>query len=568
MSATNANKKETTEIIRRFYIPGEEGYSECWRRDKSTVESIELANLLRGIRKITSYVGNNIGDIVWSGMKHTGGIALDPKFLMGKYPVPASKTDIAVGMAIHNGFQITEWSDRFKGMALKSLDLPPVYAYKLNLYLNMCEKVYADLLSNRTILGLYTEKAREWTLNHKNNEFMNRPTVTELLHIWWKIAADRNENGKPLDEKNHPEAGRLRESYMGPITLLNSILDRLKNECPNISGVSQRGEFRISLYLSIWDELLAYIKFWPGDTDDPFLFHDEFDRDRATDNDKKKTVNLTIPDFAKEIEKHLISGNIDYTEKVKSIVKNVNDVVRIEQNNIVMPAKNRIDNVLLQKLRLVIKAASKKTKLYNRGLRSGKIDQRRLYRAPTTGKTFQLKNEQFELANNISLLVDCTGSMSGPAKWAKNEIVYQTLFSAIYTYNKNARIFGYNEVKEICRITELYKNDKFYMILPHGKTASGEAIIATALNLKKKTKSPFILHITDGASNWGCGVSDAVKFCGKHNIKLLTLGLECNPSNKQALRKEYGQLVQFVDDINELPDMFKKLLIRAHPFRK
>ena len=99
-----------------------------------------------------------------------------------------------------------------------------------------------------------------------------------------------------------------------------------------------------------------------------------------------------------------------------------------------------------------------------------------------------------------------------------------------------------------------------FTVLPHGKTASGEAIIATALNLKNKTRKCRIVHITDGASNWGCGVGEAISYCKKNNVGLMTLGIGCSVASKQSLRDEYGKLVQFVDDTEQLPRLFGNLL--------
>ncbi|MHB8204057.1 MAG: vWA domain-containing protein [Desulfomonilaceae bacterium] len=562
------NKKRNEDLIETFYIPGQDGYSEYWRRDKSPVESMELAKLLRSIRKISSYVARNTGDIVWAGMECQNGISLDPSFLMGTYPVPAGRTDIVVGIAIRKAYLKTEWSERFKKIALDRLDLMPVYAYKFGLFFDMAERIYVDCLSNHSILGLYTEKAREWELVQKYAEFINPPTATEMLHIWWKMAANRSGHGYK-EEYRDRSAGGLTERtsvekfYKKPIALLNSIIEPLINVCPRIDGVTERGDFRIALYTSIWPELLQYFKFWPGDRADHILLADQFREELEKEEEGKKALKATLLSLTEDIERNLRPKAVDFTSLVKSIVRNVDEVVRIEGNDIVMPARDRIDRKLQYNLKLVIQAIAQRNTTYNRGLVSGKINRRRLHRAPTSGAVFQLKKNCFELINDIVLLVDCTGSMAGPTKWDWTETMYQTIFAAIKAYNKNAQVFAYNEVKGACRITELYLGGKFYTVLPHGKTASGEAIIATALTLKRKLKRPFIIHITDGASNWGCGVKDAIEFCKKNRIKLLTLGLGCDPSNKNALKKEYGKLVQFVDDMNDLPEYFRALLTHS-----
>ncbi|MFZ3047898.1 MAG: vWA domain-containing protein [Desulfatirhabdiaceae bacterium] len=551
--------------IDRFHIAGDDGYSEYWRRDKSPLEQDELAKVLRSIRKVCSYVGRNIGDIVWAGMNIKNGISLDPAFLMGKYPLPAFKTDIIIGMAVHKSYQIIEWSDHFRAIALRDITLLPVYEYKFNLFFDMAEKIYSDLLSNRKLLGLYTEKHREWELREKKKQFINPPTVDEVLHIWWKMAADRTvekykEAFVDTSAEDLIERISIEKFYKKPLVLLNSIIGPLKDECPDLLTVSERGAFRLSLYKSIWNELLDYIRFWPNNWADPFMLYDKFDDEIAKEEEEKKAIRSTVISFAKEIERKLKKGGVDYTDDIKSIVTNVDDVVRIEENDIVMPAENKVDKKILNNLRMVIKSIAHRNTFFNRGLVSGKIDRRRLYRAVTTCRVFLEKKNRFDLTNNFVVLVDCTGSMSDPTKWNIAQTIYQTLFSAIKEFNSSARFVGYNEVNDTCRITDLYRRGRFYSVSPNGKTASGEAIIATVLSIKKYNKQPFIVHITDGASNWGCGVCEAISYCQKKQINLLTLGIGCNRSNKNALKKEYGKKVEYLENIQTLPRLLKSLL--------
>ncbi|OQX12541.1 MAG: hypothetical protein BWK80_43660 [Desulfobacteraceae bacterium IS3] len=44
-------KSERSPVIRRFHISGEKGYSEFWRRNKSPIQTIELARILTALRK-------------------------------------------------------------------------------------------------------------------------------------------------------------------------------------------------------------------------------------------------------------------------------------------------------------------------------------------------------------------------------------------------------------------------------------------------------------------------------------------------------------------------------------
>ena len=553
------------DIIEKFHIPGGDGYSEFWRRDKSPIEVLELSKLLVSLRKVSSHIGRNVGTVVWTGMDFKDGIALDPTPIMGKYPISASKTDIMVGKTIRYSYEKTEWSERFKQLLLSQLDLPDNYVYKFNLFFNMCEKVYVDCLSNSSVLGYYTEKARFWEIKEKRKTFIQPPTDIELYHIWWDMAADRK-GVKYKEEYVDRSVGgiiertSLEKFYKKPIRLLNSIVDKLRYECPRIAGVSERGAFRQELYLSVWPGILEKIKFWPTDRADPFLLSDKYEEDIARDDKKKKAVKATLISYADTIEKAIRRKNVDYTEKVRSNVKNADDVVRIEGNDIMMRSRNKVDKRLLHNLQFILKSVAQRKTFYNRGLKSGKIDRRRLYRAPTTGTVFHHKKDRFELVNNVVLLLDATGSMAEPNKWNQSEILIQTLFSALINYNPNARLFAYNEVKNVCRLTELYMYGNFYTVLPHGQTASGEAIIATALKLKSGQKKPFLIHITDGASNWGCGVSDAIKYCAKQRINLLTVGVGCGPGAKDALKREYGDLLQFLDKNDDLPHLFRRLL--------
>jgi len=554
-------------VINRFRIDSESGYSEYWRRNKSPIAAIEMARLLVGLRKAASYIGGNVGEIVWSGMQSPHAISLDPRWVMGKYPIPAAKVDRMVGLTIRNAYQKTEWSHRFRNLAMTRVNLPVRYAYKFQLYFNMCENVYLDCLSNRSVMGRYTEVDRQRTIQGAFDTVSHPPTISELLHIWWGIAADISgikykESYVDSSVRRNLKYTNLEKFYKEPINILNSIVERLIYECPKIHGVTERGNYRLDQYLSIWNPLFEMIKFWPTDSSDPFLQARKMGKNVVDFNpDAQNTLNAVQIAAIEQVD--AIIGrkkNPVFTDQIKSCVQNVDDVANIEKNDIVMRARNRINKTLLHKLKIVIRTVAQRKRVNNRGLTSGNMDRRRLYRAQTTGTIFKMSKDEFELINDIILLVDATGSMSSPSRWEKAEEIYQTLFSAVKAYNRKARLFAYNEIKNKCFLSEIYKDGVFYTVLPHGKTASGEAIIATAFSLKKNHKKPFIIHLTDGASNWGSGVSNAIVMCRKNRIQLLTLGLGCSPDNKVLLNLEYGKLVQFVDSIDELPTLLRNLL--------
>src|SRR3990172_9291522 len=75
-----------------------EGISAFWRKNVSFVESTELANVLRALRKIAGHIGQNVARIEWAGMSHAGqgAIVLDPDIVLGRYPIPFKKLDYLV----------------------------------------------------------------------------------------------------------------------------------------------------------------------------------------------------------------------------------------------------------------------------------------------------------------------------------------------------------------------------------------------------------------------------------------------------------------------------------------
>lgn len=555
-----------TPAIERFVIPDADGYSEFWRRDKSPIEPLELAKLLRALRKVTAFVGRNAGEVVWSGMAQDDAtIALDPSPILGCYPVPAARTDLMVGLTVQQAYLRTEWSARVRELALARLQPPPQYEYKFGLFLDLCENVYVDNLANRGVLGHYAEIARRWRVERNARRLLSPPTLSEALHLWWVFASDRDQERYRTRWLDPWLEGLLDQAafdkfYQRPFEQLAPLVPALRGECPAIAGVTERVEFRVERYLALWQALLPHVRFWIGDSGDRFMVPAECDDDTAAEDAERKAVKATIVSYAKLIERALPAKNRDLTEQVLDNVINAEGVVRVEGSDILMPAQDLVDPTLRRKLERVVRHAAQRTSAFNRGLTAGKIHSRRLYRAHTIGTVFQEKKNEYDLRNDVVLLVDATGSMADPAKWSRAETVFQTLFMAIRTYAKHARLFAYNEARGTCRISELFHGGRMHTVLPQGRTASGEAIIATALSTRSHARRRIIIHLTDGASNWGCGVTEAIAFCRRRNVGLLTLGIDCSPAAKQSLRDEYGKLVQFIDDPRQLPPLLGSLL--------
>ena len=552
-------------VVKTFLIPGEEGISEFWRRNKSPVESLELAHLLDAIYKITSFIGRNVGDIVWSGMNKStdsNDVVLDSALVLGKYPIPGSKTDIVVGNAVHEAYHRVEWCEWVRTLAMRKMGkVAPLLMNKFKLYIEMAERIYVDLVANRSALGLYAAKNRRYRFEKAAVSFDLPPSFDELLYFWWLMAADIN--GRKHREDFTSEmyglfSADLAPYYAKPLGLLNSIIPALIEECPKINSVVDRCEYRTNLYFRIWEELYDQTRFWVASEWDLLFVIKKPDIIEGVAGAVKPGKPMIAP-MGQEIRAHLKKKKMDFTDAIK-VICNDDDVVPIEVNDIVLPLKVNQDKQLLYRMQAVLKSHTEKRKITSRGMKSGKIDPRRLYRAPLTGHIFVHKKINYEMTNDIILVVDASGSM-GELKWETIQVVYSTIYKVLINYNKNIRVFAYNDCKGKCDLTELAKKKgELFTVPPQGKTASGEAIIATALMLKKKNKYPFIIHITDGASNWGSEVKYAIDYCRKKKISLMTLGFGCQQQSKEALRKEYGNQVQFIDNLEEMPRKFGNLL--------
>ena len=140
--------------------PVREGLSAYWRRNTSTVESMEMANLLGALRKITGHLGDNIGTVAYAGL---GGIkdstiVIDPEMVMGHYPVPAAQVDQVVGIVIHEALHQMGWSEHM-WQCLKQDDLRMVDLPRLHRLVETAEDIYVENTIGGT-LSLYLAAAR------------------------------------------------------------------------------------------------------------------------------------------------------------------------------------------------------------------------------------------------------------------------------------------------------------------------------------------------------------------------------------------------------------------------
>lgn len=528
------------------------GISEYWRKNTYHQESSELAAVLRALRKIAGYIGRNTGSIEWVGMSQDpkGAIVLDPGMVMGRYPIPARKFDYLAGLVIHESFHKTEWSD----LLWKKTDagcgqmewIEKVVFQKL---VFTGENIYVDLFSEKSVLAIYARVARDLAMTEHNLELQmagaGAPTVDYLMQLWWQQAFDAG----GLSCLTHYE-----ESL--------SLLDRLTNDLRDITrsekGVAKRCDMRSHLYLDTWHTLKDKLSDWSVINKTLMWYPETVLQEKKTQSQKSRSQPRLSKTMIQNIEERLAYDSSDITPIIRSIVGIDNEEVvptsRWDFNILAHPV---IDYKLVARLKGILQNYSDRRTILNRGLTSGRVDSRKLYRAPINGRCFLEKQKIPLLDWSICLLVDATGSMKGP-KWQMVENTLGTIHKAFSGFQNRLQAYAYFEVEGVCMISSLIKENRILSIPPCGQTASGQAIIAAAHFMPVDKRRRFLIHITDGESNFGCDVQYGINHCITRHIHLVTLGVAYK--DRDAMRKQYGKTIQFIDHFGQLPSAVEKLL--------
>jgi hypothetical protein len=385
------------------------GYSSYWRKNKSITEAVELANVLRALRKVAGYVGENVGQICWEGMaeeKGGGKIIFAPSFILGEYPVPPGKVDIFAGRVIHESLHRKEWSELVwekvegarKGMSFPEMDV-------LSKMVTAGEDIYVDKISEKSVFGLYVREAREEGFEPGlRRDPLLSPTPGILFDLWRKQALDNSlpQNINPL--------------YEQPLAILLSYTGELVDIRQGSASVTSRCSQRSELYLRIWDALKDIILPWKRDSITYFKqIPKKVEEVRRTTTTPPKEV---LPhSLARRIEEELALGSKDVTPFIKQICGEDNlDVLPTVFWDSLTPSHPTWGPYLIARLKGIFQTYAERVSILNRGLKSGQIDKRRLYRAYTSGNCFMIKQLLPYMAWNIIILVDASRSMHG-AKW-------------------------------------------------------------------------------------------------------------------------------------------------------
>jgi len=246
----NLFKDETLDDLLDLTCSNQSGISDYWRRNTSSMEASELANILRALNKVAGYIGRNVGQIEWAGMSHNtnGHIILNPDSMMGKYPVPTRKFDYLVGIVVHEGLHQVEWSNYLWEKVhenIPEMKMSEKIIFHKIIYKG--EDIYVDSIADKSVLGLYTRMARRVAMEQASRILRKGPiSVDALVLHWWQIFLGENiSNGNA--------------SYEKPLNILIDLGQRLKEIGGLPKGVTSRCELRSQLYIEFWEKIKGLI---------------------------------------------------------------------------------------------------------------------------------------------------------------------------------------------------------------------------------------------------------------------------------------------------------------------
>lgn len=532
------------------------GLSTCWRKNTSRLEAAELANLLRALRKVAGHLGDPSGRIEYAGMSTAcgHGIRIEMEPLMGHYPVPAEKVDYLVGIVVHEVLRRREWSDHVWKLLEPFMDaLTPRSRVVFQKIVHTGEKIYLDLRANRNVFGLYTRISRNRSIREDQARFDRfGPSLDALMIRWW-------ENAFPPQEVS--DISRKEEFSLETLAELESLTQSLKVVSGSRENITSRCENRAALYQEAWQNLGPGMA--PLRMIDKHLFWYSYAGDggktgKSGAAHRAKNIPKPPPDLLQDIERHLSCDAVDITPLIRAVAGYDDEsVAPMSRWDFQTESHPVVDRKMIGRLKSVFSRFADHQFLMNRGLQSGRIDRRRLYRAGVDGRCFKTVDRIPNPDWSVGLLVDASGSMRGN-KWRMVENTIATIHKALSGYRNRLSAWAYFEVTGICMISRLISGNRLYSVPPAGQTASGQAIIAAAGMMPEKNKKKIIIHVTDGESNFGCDVSCGIAFCREKNIHLVTLG--CGYKNRQVMEEQYNHAIQFVDHFEQLPRAVERLL--------
>jgi len=544
-------KKIINEYLQDENITEAEGISAYWRKNTSCKESEALANLLRAIKKVVGYLGHNNINIEYAGMNKAdkSSVFIEPAMVIGKYPIPPKKVDNVIGFAINHAIYKIEWSDYvFKLLEKKFKEIKPVENVIFQKIIFGGECIYINHIANKTILGKYTINPYKNMLSELKRKF--NPliiSIDELIYLW--LSASIIENCDKI----------VLPIYQKPLIELFRLSNQLYNIDKKTNSITRRCELRKDFYLNTFNKIIDNISglkildkklYW-------FSFARLLRKNEIQSCNNQSSTKEIKTELLREIELKLALHSSDITPLIRSVVGYDKDVAHTSRWDFNIAAHPVIDKKMVSRLKAIFLRYGNYKRLQNRGNTSGKIDRRRLYRAPVSGTCFYQTDKIPSLDWGITLLMDASGSMRG-SKWRMVESTVANIHKALICYKNRLQAYAYFESDGICMISSLIKKNQLLSVPPSGQTASGQAIIAAAYYMTEKRMRNILIHVTDGMSNFGCDVQYGIDYCKLKKINLITLA--CGYKDKKAMQKQYANNIQFIDSFSQLAHAIENLL--------
>ncbi len=587
MSARMTDSNNAPAKIYIFPKGHHKAYSRYWRKNYSRHEATELANALAAMRKVAGHIGINVKPIYWQGMSAspTNSIILNPADVRGSYPIPFQKIDLMVGQVVREAFRCIEWSDWVKDQVQQKATLPSeeLKAYLVN-FISVAEDLYIDEWVRSTVWHLYLLKYWESIAGTMERDPSLPPAAASLACVW----------RKRIFLQTLP--AHLHYYYDDLVDVMLKQSDTIR-QIKTLSTLTERRDRRVELYLELWNLICSIIGEWekfdqaPDAINiedeaapkgkEPDLKEEKKEKEENPDGDEKKEDPENLDEqLVNQISFKLDEeGDPDLTRHISVAIENpqakaMNTIfTRAVAKCDLTPDKAQVERLkkIFQKHKSLLRRARVKNII--RGVDMGKIDAQRLYRIGLDGKIFKKKEfHGSDYSWNISIVADASASMIGKGTsyrpWTVAEQTFVSLTEAAKGFFNNLEVFGYQEQSHQCNLVQLYRDCTLFTIMPSGQTPTGQAIIAAAMLMKKNERKKLIIHITDGAANCGLSVVDALDYCQKHHIDLITIGCGCNVQTRQFLLERYPRgAVYLMDDIRNLPEglelLFQDRLLKS-----
>jgi len=555
-------------------------YSRFWRKNRSAHETAELALALRALRKVGGHIGINMRPICWSGMSDDSrhSIVLDPDICKGRFPIPFRTFDCLAGEVVLKGLSSIEWTEWVRQKVLREIKIScsATLPY-LEEILSAAEDIHIHSMTGAHIWSGYIRQYFTTRLEKPDRDPRLPPSPVSLAD-WWR----RKYFSLPLPPHYHhyyddpkPCFSRFEEKIQS-IFIIESPEERRKRRVVDLVQ-----------FLRECDGLISEWEIFQNTPDGMNFFQDEIgkkqhsrsnrsDYDRNKDEQPKEKLQpknqRLSPETAEDIKKLLEEDNLDISRMVALAVNDpeATDMKTCLQKGVALsgcfPDKDQVRRLkkIFKNQEMLIRKAQRKR--LRRGLSEGKLDPGCLYRVPLDGRVFRNRDAAGnEFRWQICIVVDASSSMGDKSliykSWNMAEKALASIAEAFKGSRNLLRIYAYNENRNVCRLTRLNHSGQLFTVMPKGRTPSGQAILSAALVLSRKYRNSMILHITDGASNCGLKLAEAISFCRKKGIRLYTIGCGCNPQTRDFLIGCFLPAnVFFLRDIQFLSFGIEKLL--------